>query len=173
MNLRQSFQNLASRLGLSDAPIVINNIRGFDFNVRKMDGVLLTTTVDGEKKPASEGSYYLTEATPTGENPEYPARDKPYTSQVTAALQKSAGYVNGVNFVPAGFKPVKFVLSEEFFDTRQAYMGRATADHHTVSMRAHFENAKGEKTSFSVGYEIRKSDQPAVEAMRGCPVHYF
>lgn len=158
-------------------PEVVVNIPGFRMTAEKKEGVLLTSRPkddpEAEGKPASEDSYYEVIITSTGNNAEYPEPDKEYKARFTTALSQAAGFVGGANFVSVGHKPFKFELAEDFFDATKPYMGRATVSHHTLTLTAHFRNAEGEITKTSMGYAVRKSDKPVVEAMRGCPVNYF
>lgn len=153
-------------------PEVVISISGFNVKAEKNDGVLLTAK-GNEKVPASEDTYYEVEVIPTGENEEYPECDKSYKALFTTALNEGSGFIGGVSFAPEGYKPFKFELSEDFFDAKKPYMGHATASHHSLTLTAHFKNVDGETTKQSMGFAIRKSDQPAVDAMRGSKTFYI
>jgi len=163
-------------------PAAVSKVDGFSIALEKKQGVLLTSKPkdkpDAESKPASVDSYYQVSVTVSGENPEYPATDKPWTHRYTTGLKGDDGYgfVGGVSYIPYDAQWTGFELVEEFDEARRPPdFGKWMPPHHTVMLRAHFIDVSGRPNSMAVGGWVRKSEKEseAWKMAASSPVTYF
>lgn len=148
-------------------PEVQLSVKGFEASLILKEGVLLTGSKKdkpGEKVNLSEPTYYEISIRPTGENPEYPAREKPFIvpCTVTTPDYPCSGMNGNTMFIPAGGKYTKFELLEEFDDMRGPRMGpmRGTEfpPHHRVTLKADYKDENGRRGQWSAGFVARKSE---------------
>lgn len=154
----------------------VSKVNGFAVSMETKEGVLLTS--GKPPKPASENAYYEIAVQPTGENPEYPKRDKPMIARFTIGLAKEmSGLIGDACFIPSGARYTGFEVVEEYDDgkLKSGFMGRLMSAHHSVNLRAHFVTAQGRKEEMAMGSWVRKSEceRPEWRAEAGSPMFYL
>ena len=135
---------------------VICDVHGFEAVLSLKGGVLLTEQETGH--PASADYYYEVSLRPTGENPEYPAKETPSVMRYTVGRGQGLGIIGGTGYIPEGSVFTAFTLREEFDDGKNT-MGRRMPPHHSVMLRAAFTNvATGHSSSMAMGGWVRRSE---------------
>lgn len=157
-------------------PIAISKVDGFSIDVKEKQGVMLTSTVNDEKLPASEDTYYEVTVNVDGSNPEYPAREKPYVRAFTIALERgTSGFAGGVSFTSKGNRWTKFELVEVHDKSEEPPMGKWMPPHHRVDLVAHYRDAQRKPQKMSMSAWVRKSDRESAawQAAARSPVTYI
>ncbi len=174
MSLLDRIWNTSLDLWYRNPPAELK-IDGFEFSVVRKNGVLLTSHVKGdtlaEAKPASANFYFEASVRPTGENAEYPEREKPSIFCFTYGVHgnSSQGMVGNIGYIPHDYKFLKFELQEEFCQSGQN-MGAHLPDHHSVYLKAHFRNNFGRHANMGFSSWSRKSEKSMLDEYRGAPM---
>ncbi len=160
-------------------PSVEVKMKGIEASLEKCDGALLhykPKNEGDEKKPASVGFHYVLLVRSTGENPEYPAWEKPRKYVFTQSLDGGSGFNGGVNYTSKDEPLAGFVIEEEFDDMSKPRMGPIRGcefpPHHTIMIRMMCRKGGKVRDAMSLGIAVRKSEteSPAWKRAENSPV---
>lgn len=147
-------------------PEVIVKTSGIEASVEKRDGTLLHCKPENEndeKQPASIGFYYVISVRATGENPEYPAWEKPREYIFTQSLGSSQGFNGRTHFVSKDMHYSHFVIEEQFDDMKGPRMGAIRGckfpPHHTLTILPMCAEDGRVRNVMGLGIEVRRSER--------------